>query len=269
MTVSHNLINTGSGWRCLGCGLNWDQGEDTDSPCNATDDYGFVTDLSQPVDPIDFPQVVEIPSLPDTPAVRAYVEQIGSCFPEGMPRASVILATSAPVLDVSDGDIYDLMVKREPTFKHQFVTTPQTALALSHRDMQERLKPATMTKQVAGTHYAKLAIQPTEFCMRNGLDFCIGSILKYITRHRAKNGVEDLRKAAHFVEIRQAFDLAIYEPRHVVITMLEYVTRNNVTGPDAEALYRLEAYYNAEGRENRRVCARRLTDAINNLIVAC
>ncbi len=129
---------------------------------------------------------------------------------------------------------------------------------------QQALNP--MATQIGGRHYADLAIQPTEFCMRNGLDFCVGSILKYVTRHRAKNGVEDLRKARHFTQIRQQFALDIQPTRYIAITMLEYVTRNQVRPDDAEALYRLEAYYNGLTAKARDVGATRLTGEIDNLI---
>lgn len=124
--------------------------------------------------------------------------------------------------------------------------------------------PDPMKRQVQGTHYKALVIQPTEFCMRNGLDFCIGSILKYATRHRAKNGREDLLKANHFVEIREAFPWHIRQPGRIEITMLEYVTRNSVRPDDAEVLYRLEAYYN--GTDDHTIGARRLIEQIDSLI---
>lgn len=55
--------------------------------------------------------------------------------------------------------------------------------------------------QVAGSHYKNLAIQPAEYCQRNRLGFCESSVVKYVTRHRAKNGAEDIRKAIHLLEL--------------------------------------------------------------------
>lgn len=139
------------------------------------------------------------------------------------------------------------------------------------RALRERAfpKPDVMAVQHGGRHYKDLAIQPTEFCQRNGLDFCIGSILKYLTRYRAKNGIEDLCKARHFVEIRESFPYHIRAPQRIEITMLEYVTRNNVRPDDAEALYRLEAYYNSSNQPDARhvrTGARRLIAEIDKLI---
>ena len=55
--------------------------------------------------------------------------------------------------------------------------------------------------QIAGNHYKKLAIQPIEYSMKNGLDPCQHSAIKYVTRFRDKGGVEDLEKAKHFIDI--------------------------------------------------------------------
>jgi hypothetical protein len=55
--------------------------------------------------------------------------------------------------------------------------------------------------QVAGSHYKNKAIQPVEYIHANGLNFCEGSIVKYITRWRDKNGFEDLEKIKHYVDL--------------------------------------------------------------------
>ena len=54
-------------------------------------------------------------------------------------------------------------------------------------------------KQIAGSHYQKL-IQPWDYIAANGLDFFEGNIVKYVTRWRQKGGVEDLRKARHYLD---------------------------------------------------------------------
>lgn len=55
--------------------------------------------------------------------------------------------------------------------------------------------------QVGGDHYAKCAIQPIDYIMANGLDYLQGNVIKYVTRYKNKNGVEDLEKAAHYLRI--------------------------------------------------------------------
>lgn len=56
-------------------------------------------------------------------------------------------------------------------------------------------------KQIGGTHYKNLSIQPTEYVIKNKLNFCEGNVIKYVTRHRTKGGAEDIRKAIHYLEL--------------------------------------------------------------------
>jgi hypothetical protein len=60
--------------------------------------------------------------------------------------------------------------------------------------------------QTGGSHYKDLKIQPVEYTHANGLGFCEGSVIKYITRWRAKNGIEDLKKARHFIDLLIEFE---------------------------------------------------------------
>lgn len=53
--------------------------------------------------------------------------------------------------------------------------------------------------QVGGTHYGDMAIAPWEIIEKNDLDFWEGNVLKYLLRYRKKNGVEDLKKALHYL----------------------------------------------------------------------
>lgn len=46
-----------------------------------------------------------------------------------------------------------------------------------------------------------MKIQPVEFIHANGIGFCEGAIIKYVTRHKSKNGIEDLLKARHFIDL--------------------------------------------------------------------
>ena len=55
-------------------------------------------------------------------------------------------------------------------------------------------------EQVGGDHY-KTAIQPIEYITKNHLSFIDGCIVKYATRHRSKNGAEDIKKIIHYCEL--------------------------------------------------------------------
>ena len=58
-----------------------------------------------------------------------------------------------------------------------------------------------LRKQEGGSHYKDMAIQPVEFITANNLGFLEGNVVKYICRHHAKNGAEDIRKAIHYCEL--------------------------------------------------------------------
>lgn len=66
--------------------------------------------------------------------------------------------------------------------------------------MTEMYKDA-LDKQVGGNHYAAMKIQPVEFITANGLTFLEGNVVKYISRHHAKNGADDVKKAIHYCEL--------------------------------------------------------------------
>lgn len=55
-------------------------------------------------------------------------------------------------------------------------------------------------EQHGGTHYMDRAIQPWDYIAANGIGFFEGNAIKYLTRWRDKGGVEDLRKAKHYIE---------------------------------------------------------------------
>ena len=60
--------------------------------------------------------------------------------------------------------------------------------------------------QVGGGHYKDMAIQPMEYSMKNGLDACQHTAIKYISRFRDKGGIEDLRKAKHVIDMLIQFE---------------------------------------------------------------
>ena len=62
-------------------------------------------------------------------------------------------------------------------------------------------KPA---EQVGGTHYSRLSIEPIQFIEANGLGYSEGNVVKYISRWKNKNGLEDLNKAKWYVDKKMA-----------------------------------------------------------------
>jgi hypothetical protein len=63
-------------------------------------------------------------------------------------------------------------------------------------------KLATRNKQVGGSHYKDLKIQPIEYIVANNLTYCEGNIIKYVTRCRRKgDGKKDMKKVIHYAEM--------------------------------------------------------------------
>ena len=58
-----------------------------------------------------------------------------------------------------------------------------------------------LARQEGGGHYKAMKIQPFEYIHANSIPFAEGSVIKYVSRWRAKNGVEDLKKARHFLDL--------------------------------------------------------------------
>jgi hypothetical protein len=50
-------------------------------------------------------------------------------------------------------------------------------------------------------HYANYPIEPIHFILENKVPFCEANAIKYIMRHRMKNGREDIAKAIRYLEI--------------------------------------------------------------------
>ena len=63
------------------------------------------------------------------------------------------------------------------------------------------MEPKASEKQVGGSHYKDMKIQPVEFIIKNELGFCEGNVVKYICRYKQKGGREDLLKVKHYVDL--------------------------------------------------------------------
>jgi hypothetical protein len=120
--------------------------------------------------------------------------------------------------------------------------------------------------QIGGNHY-RSGIQHWDLIDAYNVGYLEGCATKYITRWRNKNGVEDLRKALHFVkklaERRQdAPQVEISEripqvPRQVIN---EYLAANQLTGDDADIISHLLTW---QSTGTLHLVAGRIQQAIN------
>jgi len=83
-------------------------------------------------------------------------------------------------------------------------STEQTSKPNVRERFQQQLAAQSKSardRQVGGNHYAKMTIQPVDFIEENGLTFLEGNVIKYVVRHRDKNGKQDLEKAMHYLQL--------------------------------------------------------------------
>ena len=55
--------------------------------------------------------------------------------------------------------------------------------------------------QVGGDHYLKMKFKPYEIGYYNNLGALETTVIKYVMRHESKNGLEDINKAIHCLEL--------------------------------------------------------------------
>ena len=55
--------------------------------------------------------------------------------------------------------------------------------------------------QIGGSHYKDLKIQPIDYILGNQLGFVEGNVVKYVSRWQSKGGIDDLRKAKHYIDL--------------------------------------------------------------------
>ena len=65
-------------------------------------------------------------------------------------------------------------------------------------DKVKSVKYNPLDVQQSGDHYNKRGIQPVEYGIVNNLSFPQVNIVKYVTRHEDKNGIDDLAKSIHY-----------------------------------------------------------------------
>jgi len=96
----------------------------------------------------------------------------------------------------AESSAYDVCVQHERIYLKQFGCS----------DCYESSKIAPMdnsarAKQVGGSHYADMPIQPAEYAHANKIGELEFLCLRYISRHRNKNGRQDIEKAIHVLEL--------------------------------------------------------------------
>ena len=94
-------------------------------------------------------------------------------------------------------------------------------------------------KQVGGSHYKNMEMQPSEFINKNKLLFAEGNAIKYICRHAHKGEVQDLEKAKHYIDmiIERDYKTQTKDPDMTPMTEEEEYRNAGITKEDAERTY--------------------------------
>lgn len=72
---------------------------------------------------------------------------------------------------------------------------------LSFEEEEEQKTNSALDIQEGGSHYKDMAIQPMEYCFKNNLSYPVSNVIKYISRYKNKNGLKDLEKARHCIDL--------------------------------------------------------------------
>lgn len=70
------------------------------------------------------------------------------------------------------------------------------------------MKTTNNTEQVSGKHY-DMEIEPVHIIAALKLNWFQGEILKYVSRHRRKNGISDINKSIHVCDIANDLNIDI------------------------------------------------------------
>ena len=115
-------------------------------------------------------------------------------------NAEIAILTGEPANLVSVARVS--LRKRKPrTVKVvQEKKTTQTVDAVATPEEEEAFQAMTANAmQVGGNHYKGKAIQPWDYIASNNLGYLEGNIVKYVSRWQSKGGIEDLKKAMHYL----------------------------------------------------------------------
>ena len=99
---------------------------------------------------------------------------------------------------MSDKESEESLISRESHEKYMYRRNQEENLI---KGSYEYEYGKASEKQIGGSHYKDCVIQPVDYIVENKLDFLEGNIVKYITRHKTKNGIEDIRKVIHYAEL--------------------------------------------------------------------
>ena len=136
---------------------------------------------------------------------------------------------------------------------------------------EEGKEKSALDEQVGGDHYKKLGVQPVEFISAINANFFQGNVIKYVTRYKDKNGIKDLEKAKHYLELMKELKPQTDTKLHgdyIMVAIVNYSTSNNLGTLETDIII-ATAYKNREesiSDENIDIAIGLIDDLINKLI---
>lgn len=87
-----------------------------------------------------------------------------------------------------------------------------------------------LSSQVGGNHYKDMLLQPIELIAALRCSFIQGCIIKYISRYKAKNGAEDIKKCIHYAQLAiQLRDKRKCNDKILSMSLNRYILKNKLT----------------------------------------
>jgi len=94
------------------------------------------------------------------------------------------------------------MIKEFERLEFAMATQDVEIIKQAIQDLKQVMKQQTTANetQIGGDHYKAKSIQPWDFIAANQIGYFEGNIVKYVSRWRNKGGINDLKKARHYLD---------------------------------------------------------------------
>lgn len=118
----------------------------------------------------------------------------------------------------------------------------------------------TLNIQIGGNHYKKLNPQPIELITQYNLNYCLGNIIKYVSRYKYKHGALDLKKASHYIDL----ELTLKKSNSKNLKSAQsYCTKNNLNNHQSEIILNIIKYHLTQNPKYLITCKEKLKELIN------
>jgi len=124
-------------------------------------------------------------------------KQVRTLINQGFPAGHISRVSSVSIETIYNVKHY-MKKTGQLNIKPLRFTSTTTGYKLATPTTNEPTTPNT--KQVGGDHYRDNTIQVWDAIHDWGLGYFSGNVIKYVARHQKKNGVEDLKKARHYLD---------------------------------------------------------------------